>query len=102
MNRVRMQLWNIFEMCDVDGGFGDAIETDHYICTVRCTQSEIQDLINKISKPEVYDEPYDALYHNVYYAQEVIFTDLENANETIEKGPGLLLDFVYSEGEDTE
>lgn len=46
---------------DVDGGFGDAVETTEPIC-IFSSREMAERYVEKYSKPVVYDTPYDELY----------------------------------------
>ena len=46
---------------DVDGGFGDAIETEKIIAIFK-TEEEAKEFVKKYENPHVYDTPYSDLY----------------------------------------
>lgn len=50
------------EIIDVDGGFGDAIRTEEPVKVFR-DEKAANDFVSENSHPEVYDSPYNDLWH---------------------------------------
>lgn len=70
-------IYVISHVYDVDGGFGDAIETEKVLGYVVGAKAA-DEYVEKYSKPEVYYEPYDALYHHTLIGRRI---DPLNVNE---------------------
>lgn len=56
---IKMKIFGVFHIFDVDGGFGDSISKEDLICTFN-SEEEAKNFIKKYEKPHVYDFPYHA------------------------------------------
>lgn len=75
------QLYLVQYHIDLDGGFGDAVETVKPVCLFR-SENLANEYVKKHSKPEVYDRPYDELYRGKLSVVKVSLlnsTDIEPA-----------------------
>ena len=64
----------VYEIVDVDGGFGDAIETTCPIA-VYLDENSAKTYVKDNSKPEIYDYPYDPLKRGELKYEEIDFID---------------------------
>lgn len=65
-----MKAYVLMAITDVDGGFGDAIETQEPIM-VFLDKDKANEAVTKYSKPVVYGSPYDDLHMGELVAIEL-------------------------------
>lgn len=87
-----MKVYNVYHVYDVDGGFGDAVETDVLIATFE-NEDDAKAFVEKYSKPEVYDRPYSELWHHKLVISETEI--ITHAEFDINKAPNEYCDYGW-------
>ncbi|MDI6667068.1 hypothetical protein QMA56_05005 [Leuconostoc falkenbergense] len=63
------KIYLVYEDTDVDGGFGDAVETKNVVAVFR-NKEKAHEYIKKNDNPHIYDRPYNDLYTGGLHIEE--------------------------------